>query len=95
MLETEACGPLAHLDDVSQLRQLPHDLVRHPLAEVVLQGSLHHRGDTREGKGACQRSQGEVVEAEDRDEREQRAEKPPQEFVKKPINEKEEPKDQD
>ena len=94
MLETEACGPLAHLDDVSQLRQLPHDLVRHPLAEVVLQGSLHHRGDTREGKGPSQRPQGEVVEGEDRDEREQWAEKPPQEFVKNPIDEKEEPKDQ-
>ena len=65
VLETEACGPLAHLNDISQLSQLPHDLVRHPLAEVVLEGPLHHSGDTREGKGTSQGPQGEVVEAED------------------------------
>ena len=93
VLETEPRGPLAHLDDVSQFGQVPHHLVRHPLAEVVLEGPLHQRGDTREGKGPCQGPQGQVVEGDDRGQGDQRAEKPAQEFVKKPIDQKEEPED--
>ena len=93
VLETEPCGPLAHLDDVSQLGKVPHHLVRHPLAEVVFEGPLHQRGDPWEGKRPCQPPQGEVVKAKDRGQGEQRPEKPSQEFVKKPIDQKEEPED--
>lgn len=93
VLETEPRGPLAHLDDVSQLGQVPHHLVRHPLAEVVLEGPLHQRSNPREGQGTCKGPQGEVVEAENGGQGEQGAEKPAEEFVKEPIDQKEEPED--